>query len=124
MNKKWKESYDKIQGRVEKAVKGECFVKYSAYQKTPGTAGIPIDNLDAVAVKGKVFFVQPHHSFWGKGKNYISKTVQNPTWLDVAVLANDMIKTVGDKHHVFLEEIEERHTYYDKTKQLHFSMGS
>ena len=52
-----------------------------------------------------------------KGKDYISKLVTNPTWLEIAVLSNDMIKITGNKKHVFLEGVKK---YRNKAK---FNMG-
>jgi hypothetical protein len=50
--------------------------------------------------------------------------VEDPTWLDVAVLANDMIHTSGDFHHVFLEGINEIGHDADGTQIYQFAMGS
>ena len=94
----------------------EVVVAYSAY--TTDDKDVPIDNLDCIAAKGRIKFVAKVSPFWhnfGKnpnpkhgGKNYESPVVENPTWLDVAILADDMIRTVGDFHHVFLEKISHR----------------
>ena len=39
-----------------------------------------------------------------EAKNYVSAVVENATWLDVCVLADEMIRATGDYHH-FLEGI-------------------
>jgi hypothetical protein len=90
-----------IQARVEKAIGSGCVVQYAAYQFD--ARKLPIDNLDEVAAVGSVQFVQKHDPFWGAGKDYQSATVHNPTWLDVASIANEMINITGDQQHCFLE---------------------
>lgn len=77
-------------------------VYYSAYRTKDC---LPLDNLDEVAVEGDVKFVANYEPFWGSGSPYESPVVSSPTWLDVAVLCDDMIRTTGDYHHHFLEGI-------------------
>jgi hypothetical protein len=43
---------DNIQSRVQANIQGDCFVQYSAYDEDAN--GLPVDNLDQIAVKGKV----------------------------------------------------------------------
>ena len=76
---------------------------YSAYNTDDN--GDPINNLADVAINGKVILTQSHDSFWGEGKPYQSDVIENPTWLDLAVLANDMIEVAGDYHHIFFENV-------------------
>lgn len=108
-----------IQQRVGEAIEdGDRRVYYSAYDSDD--RGVPIDNLDQVAVEGRVKFVaEPGWSH--EGRRYESQEVENPTWLQVAVLANDMILVVDDYHHRFLEGV-----YADGKKPgvYHFLMGS
>ncbi len=68
----------------------------------------PIDNLDKVAVKGRVRLLCAHEPFYGgpKGKDYRSDVLENPTWLQVAVHADEMIRVTNDHHHVFLEGLD------------------
>jgi len=95
---------DEMNSAVESALPEgeECFVYYSVYNMENG---LPVNNLHEVAVEGKVIFTQNHDGFWGAGISYQSDVIENPTWLDVAVLANEMIKIVGDYHHIFLEGV-------------------
>lgn len=102
------------------------YVYYSAY-KFSKTTDEPLNNLKQVAVRGKVMFIQEHDGddFWGKGETYQSPVVENPTWLDVAVLSNKMIQTVGDHHHIFLEGVSSRGTKTPNgVKVYEFDMGS
>jgi hypothetical protein len=39
------------------------------------------------------------------GRPYVSPIVTSPTWLEIVVLADAMIKTTGDYHHQFLEGV-------------------
>jgi hypothetical protein len=66
-----------IQKTIEKKVQGECFVKYFAYEKN--SKGHPVDNLDKVAIEGKVQFVFDISYAWNV-KPYKSGIVENPTW--------------------------------------------
>lgn len=77
-------------------------------------------DLDEVAIKGKVRFIET--LAWGT-KPFISKIVESPTWLDVCKVAQEMIDYTGDNHHIFLEEIP----VVGKTNEFkicHFGMGS
>lgn len=114
------EAMSNIQERVNQAIEGKCFVSYCAYKYDSNE--IPIDNLDEVAVEGKVYFFAEHITT-GSGTNYTSSIVENPTWLQVAILANEMIKTTGDTHHIFLESIQ-LVKEENSIKQMEFCMGS
>jgi hypothetical protein len=65
-------------------------------------------DVDKVAVEGKVVLVGFADDFWGgkKSKNYHSEVLINPTWLEVAVRANEMIRVTRDTHHSFLEGLD------------------
>lgn len=92
-----------IQDRVAEAVGSGCVVRFAAYRID--ARGMPIDNLDEIAVPGLVQFVQEHDPFWGRGADYRSSTLSDPTWLEVAVIANEMIGVTGDRQHRFLEGV-------------------
>jgi hypothetical protein len=115
---------DKIYDRVEEHCKKEgekVAVYYSAYEVVDD---VPVDNLDDVPIKGKIKFVQNHDEFWGKGKHYVSEVVESPTWLDICVLADEMIKATGDFHHHFLEGVGVVEKEPDGTQICEFFMGS
>jgi hypothetical protein len=116
------ERLEAIQARVEKAVKGECFVEFSACEEDDD--GVPVDNLDEVAWEGRCRFVQEGETFFGNGKGYRSEVLENPTWLQVAVLANEMIKATGDEHHVFLESVDDTGEEEGGVAIVEFGMGS
>ena len=102
-------------------------VYYSAYPVTDN--GVPINNLNDVAVEGKCVFVQEYESFWDNidrgpaGTDYVSMVKENPTWLEVAVMADDMMGVTGDHHHQFLESIRQIDSV-DGVKTMTFFMGS
>ena len=102
--------------RLKEKIKGKVYVSYSNFEKDK--KGIPINNIDNIAVNGTIKMYQKHDPFWGKGTDYESKSIKNPTWLDIAKLANDMIKITGNKQHIFLEGIKKRKNKY------YFIMGS
>ena len=112
---------DQIRAKIAARLGERPVVIYSAYQSE--SDDLPIDNLDQIAIHGNVQFHAEHDPCWGEGKPYTSPAVNSPTWLDVSVLADEMIKTTGDYHHQFLESvfvIDER----DGVKIARFSMGS
>ncbi len=65
------------------------------------------DEFDEVVVKGKSQFLRNHDPFFVEGLNYRSTVVEDPTWWDVLRFANKMVDATGDKHHIYLEGIEE-----------------
>ncbi|UXI66375.1 hypothetical protein [Tahibacter amnicola] len=95
--------HEAIQARVEKAIRGECLVRYAAY--TESDTGEPIDNLDEIAWRGTCRFVSPPDTVHGLGSAYRSPPVTDPTWLDVARMANQMLKKTQDEDHCFLEGV-------------------
>ena len=124
INKKYIDYHDNIYDslsqysdkRLKEKIKGKVYVRYSNFGKDK--KGIPINNIEDIAVNGTIKIYQKHDPFWGKGTDYESKPIKNPTWLDIAKLANDMIKITGDKQHIFLEGIRKyKNKYY-------FKMGS
>jgi len=63
------------------------------------------EDMDAIAIEGTAQVTMPHDGFWGEGKDYISPIVVNPTWLQLAMFANEGINVTGDNHHVFFENV-------------------
>jgi hypothetical protein len=124
----WSKAFNAIGDRVEAAYQNRynnkpsepLSVTFSAYS-TDGD-DIPIDNLDKVPVAGRMKFVAEPDS-WST-KRYESPVVESPTWLEIVLLADDMIKTIEDFHHVFLENIRHARTEADGTRIYHFTMGS
>lgn len=87
---------------------------------------MPVDNLDEVAVEGKVYFFQtydPEQDDEGGGKNYTSRVVKNPTWLELTNLVNEMIATTHDDTYVYLVDILVISTK-NGIKKARFIMGS
>lgn len=91
------------------------------------------DNLDEVAVKGRIQIRTKHEDFFGGmamevRKDYESEILTDPTWLDLCLCANDMINCTGDNHHIFLEAVHKTGSFTldDKSFVLlyDFSMGS
>jgi hypothetical protein len=103
--------YDAAVERIELRVMAGVFasgqrrvrVCYSAYGED--AAGVPIDNLDEVAVHGRCVLVADANEYFGgpRSREYRSDVLQDPTWLTVVVHANASIAVTRDRHHVFLE---------------------
>ena len=124
----WGRAFTLIEDRVDEAYRKRfnnkpadpISVTYSAYKSDDD--GIPIDNLDEVPVQGRVKFVAEPDS-WST-ERYESSVVESPTWLEITLIADDMIKTIEDFHHIFLENIRHTKTELDGTKIYCFIMGS
>ena len=132
---------DEMERRVAAAVKAtgrKQIVSYSAYRydapagssndpmATLATSDVIVNNLDEVAFAGKIKFVAEPDDFYGgsKSRRYESPVLDSPTWLDLTVLANDMIHRVRDTHHCFFEGFDVTGEEVDGTKVAEFSMGS
>jgi hypothetical protein len=95
--------YNHIQEKISNAInkyKQEYIIIYRVGISNDGTI---VDNLDEVAIEGKVRFASSRRVFFEKKeeKDYRSKIVVNPTWLDIAVMANEMVKYTGSKYRCF-----------------------
>lgn len=129
-NKKQTESVrERMDAEIEDAVRAQhrkdgAIVFYSAYKSDKDDE--PIYNLDKVAVKGKAVFVREGDEFWGgkKALDYKSAVVENPTWLQLAVIADEAIRITRDEHHVFFEGIENTKKKMDGIKVYELIMGS
>lgn len=116
------EAFDRVSDQVHKRIKEQLgnkkmYLVYSAYDFDEN--GDPVDNLDKVALEGTVrFYNRPSGD--PRGKNYFSEPVTDPTWLQVAVLANEMIKTTRFFSHKFLEGVRKG----THGNLAYFSMGS
>ena len=119
---------DQMESRITSAIRGgtdkDKFVKrlkcglldhvvqYSAYE-TDDRNDMPINNLDEIPHKGTFVVVSTMH--WGEN-DYESLPVTDPTWLELAVLANESIHVTGDDHHVYFECVVRK----DNTLELSF----
>lgn len=101
----WNKYYEAMQVRVDEAcVKAgheKVSIIYSAYPYDAND--LPADNLDEVFAEGEFQVTVPGDDFFGNGTDYKSNRVTNPTWLVLAIMANESIPVTGDYHHVFLE---------------------
>lgn len=115
---------DKIRAALEAAGHKRELVTYSAYKSD--AEDCPIDNLDQVAVQGRCVLVAAADDYWGgsRSKPYRSPVLENPTWLQVCVCANAMIRRTRDQHHVFLEGLVKLKKPIKGVPAYRFSMGS
>jgi hypothetical protein len=79
-------AFDAMDGKIARAIKGKVYVGHLAYRKDDD--GTPIDNLDEVAVPGKAILIGERDEY--RSTDYCSEVLENPTWLQVVVCANDM----------------------------------
>lgn len=99
----WDRRITEMQSRVEELLPEGTLVLYRAYAEDED--GLPVDNLNELAVDGRCRFVQKYDPFWGKGRDFESSEVLNPSWLEVCRLADEMIRVTRDEQHVFLEGV-------------------
>jgi len=97
------------------------YVKHSVFEFD--NKGMLINNIDNIVINDTIKFYTEYKTAKGKTIIYESKYIKNPTWLDIAILANDMIKLTGNKHHIFLEGIVKNKKFLFK-KYYNFIMGS
>lgn len=114
------EAADKaIRKRVRAAIGKQCKVEYAAYDLD--SVGALADNLDTVCFEGKCLVEADHPDH---DTPFRSDTLANPTWLDIAKVANSMIlATNPDTDHRFLEGVHVRREEGDVTI-LGLDMGS
>ena len=89
-----------IHRRIEAALPASAprHVFFSAYdtEVVPGVGTMPVDNLDAVAVQGDAVF---------RGEDFVSQTLHSPTFLELALLANQAIIETKSFHYPFFEGV-------------------
>lgn len=118
LTKAYEGALNAMQDKVEKEINKFCdkkYVIYSAYDYDEWDN--PIDNLNKVPIKGKVKFVD---STW----NFDSGVFENPTWLDICVIANRMIIETKDYHHIYLEDVDVEDVDIAGNKIAKLIMGS
>ncbi len=117
-------AYGYFEQRLEKAIKGDVYICYRSF---PKKYRIYQNNIDEMAIDNKVQFFQELGS-----RTYESPVVEYPTWLQLAVFANDMIKAIGDFDHKFFEGYKIEHSVIPmnynyceiEIKRASFCMGS
>lgn len=99
-------------------------VQFSAYEQDDD--GNPINNLMEIPIEGKFKIRQKADEFWGgeDAKDWESPLLDSPTWLDLCMQAEAMMKVTLDDHHCFLENITPVSVDDDGTVICEFSMGS
>ena len=115
---RWSACLREMQKRVDNKIQSQgkqALVSYSAYP-TDNEDGSIRDNLYDIAAKGPCMFVD-----YGNWKSEIFKDDVN--WLDVAVIANQMMLDTGDHHHCYLECIDE-YNVEDGVTIYQIGMGS
>lgn len=100
----------------------EIKLSYSCYETDE--RGVPIDNLDEIAIEGKAIIIQLSDYKEENFEDYESPVVENPTWLDMCVLFNQAISKTGDDHHCFLEGVYETSSTRDGIPVYRFATGS
>lgn len=96
----YQEIIEQIDNKVNTAIEKlheEKSVVYSAYEED--NWGNPIDNLDDIPFKGKIQFVD-------EDEDFRSEIFDSPTWLQIAIVANQMINKTRNFHHRHFEDFD------------------
>lgn len=90
--------YKQLQNMVQES--GLHRVVFSVFDTVShdGPEWMVTNNLDNIAARGRVRFTYLGHE---------SQEIENPTWMDVCMIADHMIGATGDHHHVFLEGVRD-----------------
>jgi hypothetical protein len=115
----WEQADQVIQDRIAAAIDGEVRVIYAAYDEDADQ--LPVDNLDEVAYRGQIRFVETDPL---DGERYESEVLSDPTWLQLALAANQMMVTLGYEDHVYLEGFEVIRRPKGKPRIGEFVLGS
>lgn len=103
----WKIAWKKICKRVKSVTSRNSPIVFSNYKTDKN--GVPIDNLDDVAIRGNAVIVaESAGEIWGgpKSKPYESEVLTKPTWLDLCAVLHEQIKLTRDRHHVCIEGVQ------------------
>ena len=92
----WEIQLERIDKKIVKKYGKNLDVIYSAYTDEN-------DRLDEIAATGKVIFVRKKDDWCDRA--WQSQVMENPTWMDLIPIAEEMIRMSKDFHHVFLESI-------------------
>lgn len=109
---------DRVDAACRAAGHAEQRVIFSGYPVDKDE--IPVDNLDRVAVRGRVIVL---YRVPAPQESYISPVLLDPTWLTLCVYANAAIDVTGDHHHVHFEGLHGRRAV-DGVKIRSLVMGS
>ena len=85
------------------------------------------EDILTVPFTGVIHVQRKHDELWdvsGQGEDYCSNAMTDPTWLQIAVCANDMINVTGDEAHYFLEGLAFVGECENGEKVYEFVMGS
>jgi hypothetical protein len=98
-------------------------VKYAVHEWDENY--LPIDNLDIIAEHGRVYFEEDPTEDQSEPKEiWRSPFLENPTWLQLTILANKMMIACGYDIHVYFEGVYEVGEESDGTRRMSFVLGS
>jgi hypothetical protein len=86
-----------IRARVAHALGGRCQVVFDAFPL--GSDGLPVDNLDRRAFDGPCRVEASTDELAG----YRSRVLDRPTWLEIATVAEQVLKATDERNQIFLE---------------------
>jgi len=95
--------YDAMYNQVEEDCEPPCHIEFSAYPNDDND--VPINNLNDVAIKGRVVLMDDGHGGFDGG-SYVSAIIEDPTWIQLCYLFNESVKITKDFHHRFLEGVQ------------------
>jgi hypothetical protein len=103
-SKAYASACDAIQNRVKHRIGRNCVVVFHAYKLNADR--LPIDNLDEVPVSGKLLIRSGRRRRAAQSIEFESPVVENPSWLELCVIANNQLIATRDRKHRYLEQID------------------
>jgi hypothetical protein len=139
LSKAYQDAIEKMEDKVDEACKAKeherVDVIYATYEFDQYDT--PIYNLDDVPLKGKVKFIDQDALKEGNFFDFMfdnqednpyesfeSEVMDSPTWLELAVLTNEMIQITNNRHHVYLEDVVVIEVKDDGVQIAMIQMGS
>lgn len=94
--------------RLKEEIGKKPIVVFSVHKND--SRGMPINNIEEVPLKGK--FKISHDG-------YVSSEMENPTWLEISTVVNEILVNTGEKKKIYLEDI-----YKSRDGKAEVFMGS
>lgn len=100
--------WDYYEERLKEEIGKKPIVVFSAHKND--SKGMPINNIEEIPLKGK--FKISHDG-------YVSSEMENPTWLEISTVVNEILVNTEEKKKIFLEDI-----YKSRDGKAEVFMGS
>lgn len=94
-------AHEQIAARIRETLGAQTCVNFCAYPEDD--EGLPIDNLDEVAIAGRCVLVGPQDSTNAALVAYVSQELDEPTWWEVLRQVEAMLRQSQERARIHLE---------------------